>query len=67
MKVEKLLYYIGGNVNIIIMDFNTECIDDYLWKGIADDIDFQNIPYGESNIYSITVLDNQLIIILEEE
>lgn len=58
IKVKDLLYTTGGNTKIIIFNTKGEKYTE-LWKGIVDDIDFNNVPYGENIIEHLTVLNGE--------
>lgn len=58
IKVEHLLYYVGGSTKIIIGD----CIDNKfneLWRGKVDYLDWDNIPYGNRYIECVTVVEGE--------
>ena len=70
MKVKDLVIITGGLTNIRMV--GTTDKDQYVdvWKGIIDDIDFNNnlIPYGEYKIDHVTVINetDELVIIIDE-
>ena len=59
-KVKDLLYYVGGNTKVIISDaFNPDSIFYEKWRGVVDDIDWDNVPYGDKHIEGISVVNGE--------
>lgn len=60
VKVEDLLYLVGGNTKVIIGScFNPENKFYEIWRGIVDDIDWDNIPCGNEIIEDVTVVNGE--------
>ena len=58
IKVKQLLYYIGGYTKIIIGDCQDNKFNE-LWRGKVDDLDWDNIPCGDSYIECVTVVEGE--------
>lgn len=58
MTVKEELNNMGGSVKIIIWDTSDNRYTQ-LWKGIVDDIDFDNVPYGECTVTHKTVVEGE--------
>lgn len=65
MKIKDLISITGGSTKVRMVGTTDKDAYVEVWKGIIDDIeDYGNIPYGEYEIQSITVIngeDNLLI------
>ena len=61
IKVKELLYLTGGNTKIIIYNIKEDSYK-LLWSGIVDEINFESVPYGESEIKHITVINGEDIL-----
>ena len=58
IKVKDLLYTTGGSTKVVIYNIKTNQYEE-LWSGIVDDIDFNNVPYGDSIIEHLTLLEEE--------
>ena len=60
IQVKDLLQYIGGNTKVIIGDcFNLDNKFYEIWRGKIDELDWNNIPYGDRFIEHITVIESE--------
>jgi hypothetical protein len=60
IKVKDLLYLVGGNTKVIIGDCsNSENKFREIWRGKVDELDWNNIPYGDRYIEHITVVEGE--------
>lgn len=60
IRVKDLLYYVGGNTKVIISDgFNSDNYYYELWRGIVEDIDWDNVPYGDRYIEHVSVVNEE--------
>lgn len=60
IKVKDLMYYLGGNTKVIIGDcFNPDNKVYELWRGVVEDIDWDCIPYGDTYIEAVTVINGE--------
>jgi len=58
IKVKELIFLLGGNTKLIIMDTNHNTYKTLI-QGTIDDIIFQSIPYGEYEVEHATVLNGE--------
>ncbi|GAA0082859.1 hypothetical protein [Clostridium sp. CTA-6] len=61
IKVKDLLCITGGNTKVVIYDINDNSYKE-LWKGIVDDIDFNNVPYANNEVEHQTVVNDEDIL-----
>lgn len=60
IRVKDLLYLTGGNTKVIISDgFNPDNKYYELWRGIVEDIDWDNVPYGDRYIEHVSVVNKE--------
>ena len=60
MRVKELLYYVGGSTKVIISDaFNPDNLFYEKWRGIVEDIDWDNVPYGDRYIEHVSVVNGE--------
>ncbi|OOM17200.1 hypothetical protein CLSAB_19200 [Clostridium saccharobutylicum] len=58
IKVKDLLTLTGGCTKVIIYNEKGDKFKE-LWSGIVDDIDFNNVPYGEYEVTFQTVINGE--------
>jgi hypothetical protein len=61
IKVKDLLYITEGNVEVVIYNIKNNEYKE-LWRDIVDDIDFNDIPYGDSTIVHLTVVNGESVL-----
>jgi hypothetical protein len=66
IKVEDLLYTTGGRTKVVIYNIKNN-IYEKLWSGIVDDVDFNNVPYGEYKIDHLTVINDEDVLQIHVE
>jgi hypothetical protein len=61
IKVKDLLILTGGRTKVIIYNEKGDILKE-LWSGIIDDINFDNVPYGEYEVKFQTVINGEDIL-----
>lgn len=62
MTIKDILIRTGGRTKINIFTVNRNEKYVLLWQGIVDDIDFENVPYGNYEVQYLTVINDEDIL-----